>query len=436
MSQYFLSADHASGKLEILTMTSRPAMSITCISFIRKRLCPPATFRTIKEAVPQRMESFIEHMRTSAGAKDLAHFDYLGTDLVQFIGVLPIHEEWVQDVLKCLGIQTSRPHGAVQLNRGRGLFRAATDKQWDQFCRKMWLYTIPDNTYFDVFNTIRRVRVTEDLDDEGLTRLDILEELCRDFNRELGWRCAQYAERLIADARQAPAVMAGQTGRMFVQAQDVVLGVLLSYFDRNAEFQVELQRMGKRTYQYKKCAMALRSPDDEIPDVLEGDVDWFFKLWDVLEDKAQGQFRRAMAAKLNGRGMCVVDGVSTCDFYVNVNRHPRGMAGRKGPRRGVPVVFYLQAGLEELTVNTFNVIVHATGHHESVLKQFIEQLEEPHQEYADFRAKAYDLPEDRGNPLLQRLVQTRVGAAAADAGGLRALLQRLGAPSSVTTGNV
>jgi len=365
------------------------------------------------------MEAFIKHMLTRAGAEDLAYFEYLGTDLVKFIEFMGVDKEWVRDVVKGLGVTTSGTPGAEQLQRDTGLLRAYDDKQWDRLCHHMWVYTICENECpYTVFNIIDRVRVDENLDEAGLVRLDIFENLCREFNRQLGMRCSFYADRVITEANIA-AAKAGETRREYVQAQDVILGVLLGYFERNAEFQAELQRMGKRTYQYKKCVMALRSPDDVIPDVLEGGVDWFFKLWDVLQEEHQDQFCHAMAAKLNGRGMRVVDGVTTCDFCVTVLKGGGHIPGRKGPRRGVPVVFYLESGLIELAAKTFRPIVHATGHVTSPFKQAIEQLREPHQEYDDFRAKAYDLPEARGDPLLQsRLVPTRVG-------GLEQLLSEL-----------
>jgi hypothetical protein len=373
---------------------------------------------SIKESVPQRMEAFIEHMHTSAGARDLARFEYLATDLVNFIGVLPIHEKWVQDVLYCLSVHTSGPPGAEQLRRDRGLLRAAADKRWDKFCHFMWLYTIPTIDMDDVFQTIRRVRVSEGLDDDGLIRLDILEQACRDFNRELGWRCANNAARLIADARQA-AAKTGATTSLLIDAQNVILDVLLGFFERDVAFQAELQRMGKITYQYKKCVMALRSPEDGIPDVREGGVDWFIELWRVLQDKTRDQFRRAMAAKLNGRRMRVVDGVTTCDFCVTVGQYNLHMKGRKGPQRGVPVVFCLKSGLEELAAKTFNAIVYDNGEQKSAFEQAMDQLTQPHQEYDDFRAKAYDLPEARGDHFMQsRLVPTR-------AGGLHQLLSEL-----------
>jgi hypothetical protein len=368
------------------------------------------------------MEAYIEHMRTSAGATALAHFESLGTSLAQFIEFMGTDKEWVRRVLEGLGVHTSGPPGAERLNRGTGLLRAYDDKQWDQFCRHMWMFTIPKNEgAYGVFKVTRRVRRDTDLDDAELVRLDIFEDLCREFNRQLGMRCSFYADRALAQAKTA-AAKAGETRRVLVQAQDVVLGVLLAYFERDAAFQAEFQRMGKTTYQYKKCAVALRAPDDEIPDVLEGGVDWFFKLWDVLEEEHHDQFCRAMAAKLNGRGETVarvdqlfgarrvVRDVTVCDLYVECNKVPRGMQGRKGPWRGVPVVFYLKSGLEELAAKTFNAIVYETGSQQSAFEQAIEQLTEPHQEYDDFRAKAYDLPEARGDHFMQsRLVSTRVG---------------------------
>jgi hypothetical protein len=166
------------------------------------------------------MEAFIEHMRTSADAHDLQLFVKVGKHLVRVIGAMPIREQLVQDVLKCLDIVAKGPHGAEELDRGRGLLRAADDNQWDQFCRQMWLYTIPNKTFVDVFSTMEGLLLHTVQDDDSRTRLQVLQDLCQQFNRELGWRCAEHGTRLIADARQAAAT-AGQTGRMFVEAQDV-----------------------------------------------------------------------------------------------------------------------------------------------------------------------------------------------------------------------
>ena len=152
--------------------------------------------RSIKDAASQFMDEFLEHMRTRQGEQDFIKFGSMAQRLVGFIEKLPFDESWVYDVLICLSIYKDGPRGAQKLHRGDGLLRDADDSNWDEFCRWMWFYTVPiERANNDVFETIARLRESTRDNVHRLTLLRVLEELCRDFNRQLGWRCAEHARK-------------------------------------------------------------------------------------------------------------------------------------------------------------------------------------------------------------------------------------------------
>jgi hypothetical protein len=149
------------------------------------------------------MDFFIAHMQTPEGERHFKAFGLMGRRLVDFIETLPLAEEWVQQVLKTLGLSTYGPPGDEQLRRDSdvttNLLQVVDNNQWDRFCRWMWYYTAPvSRERTDVFKTIAALR-----DVDRLQQLTTLEEMCRDFNRQLGLRCALFMETELNKSQHA-----------------------------------------------------------------------------------------------------------------------------------------------------------------------------------------------------------------------------------------
>jgi hypothetical protein len=160
------------------------------------------------------------------------------------------------------------------------------------------------------------------------------------------------------------------------------MATLLEYFGMNVEF----QRMGKMTYQYKKCVMTLPVNTYKKSDI-QGNVLWFLRCWNSLLDDDKVLFEAQMSTilKLQGR----------IDFQVSVREDSETV-----------VLLYIDSGLRKLAAETFKPY---TGENSNAFVQALDLLHNPHVEYRAFAAKAYDLYEDRGNPLLQSVfVQTEL----------------------------
>jgi hypothetical protein len=149
------------------------------------------------------MDFFIAHMQTPEGERHFRAFAVMGRRLVDFIETLPLGEAWVQQVLRTLGLSTCGPPGDEQLRRDSdvttNLLQVADNNQWDRFCRWMWYYTAPvSQERTDVFQKIVALRGVGNLE-----QLTTLEELCRDFNRQLGLRCALFMESELRTSQHA-----------------------------------------------------------------------------------------------------------------------------------------------------------------------------------------------------------------------------------------
>jgi hypothetical protein len=152
----------------------------------------------IKDVGRQRMDEFIKHMGTAEGEQDRIEFATMAKGLVGLIEGLPLDKQWVHDLLRCVGVSAIVRGGVEELYRKvDGLLRAADQHEWDKFCDWMWFYTVPDGQHGknDVFKTIADLKVEERDHVSSLKHISALEEICREFNRQLGWRCAQHAHK-------------------------------------------------------------------------------------------------------------------------------------------------------------------------------------------------------------------------------------------------
>jgi hypothetical protein len=163
---------------------------------------------------------------------------------------------------------------------------------------------------------------------------------------------------------------------------------LMEYLGRNVEF----QRMGKNTHQYKKCAMTL-SVNNANRDEIEGTVIWFTRRWHTLLEDDRRLFQAEISRTLELQGRM--------DFQVSV---------REGSDE--VVLLYIDSGLRKLAAETFQPY---EGENTNPFVQALNQLHNPHAEYRVFAAKAYDLEEDRWNPLMRsEFVQIQLGGLLAE----------------------
>lgn len=171
---------------------------------------------------------------------------------------------------------------------------------------------------------------------------------------------------------------------------------LMEYLGRNVEF----QRMGKRTHQYKKCVMSLSVIykrrdvlEDANRDEIEGTVSWFTRRWYTLLEDDRRLFQAEISRTLELQGRM--------DFQVSV---------REGSDQ--VVLLYIDSGLRKLAAETFQSY---EGENTNPFVQALNQLHNPHVEYRAFAAKAYDLEEDRGDPLMRsEFVQIQLGGLLAE----------------------
>lgn len=161
---------------------------------------------------------------------------------------------------------------------------------------------------------------------------------------------------------------------------------LLTYFTHSNH---NIKKMNRINHHHRKCVMTLTSGSSV------GNAGWFIQLWNELNMNDRADFVSSIGQML---------GVGPTDFCVDV------LIGSE-----CPVIFYLLSILEPLTKMTFKAIWHisSTGRSkfEGVWEQAFIVLHNPsvHKDkYRDFLSKAYDMPANHRNLMMQPSTPTKL----------------------------
>ena len=145
------------------------------------------------------MDEYLKHMPPA----ETSRYAAMAARFVRIIEHLPLAETWAFEVLRSLGIDV---YGTPpRIHQQTNLYELARDEDWPHFCSWMWFYTKPKqdvSSRENVFETIAEWSDQPGMDAPRQRQLRALQQVLIDFNRELGFCCAQYSQKALHSVRK------------------------------------------------------------------------------------------------------------------------------------------------------------------------------------------------------------------------------------------